>query len=70
MSGQLKAPAALPPKERGTSIQGIRCWVDPKPGLHAAEERNVYLKMFSIRSAIRKRNYTQPTPNYTKFDIN
>jgi hypothetical protein len=39
MSGQLHAPAALPPGERAQDIHWIEGWVDPRTGLGNLEKR-------------------------------
>jgi hypothetical protein len=41
MSGQLHAPAALPPWERTPGIHSIGGWVGPRAGLDEVEKRNV-----------------------------
>jgi hypothetical protein len=39
MSGQLHAPAALPPGERAPGTHWIGCWVDPRVGLDDVKKR-------------------------------
>jgi hypothetical protein len=39
VSGQLHAPAALPPGERATGTHWIGGWVGPRAGLDAVEKR-------------------------------
>jgi hypothetical protein len=41
VSGQLHAPAALPPGERAPGTHWIRCWVSPRVGLDVVEERKI-----------------------------
>jgi hypothetical protein len=38
-SGQLHAPAALPPGEKAPATRWIGSWVDPRVGLDAVEKR-------------------------------
>jgi hypothetical protein len=40
VSGQLHAPAVLPPGEGAPGTHWIGGWVDPRAGLDAVEKRN------------------------------
>jgi len=41
VSGQLHAPASLPPRERATGTHWIGGWLDPRAGLDMVSERKI-----------------------------